>query len=356
MKKTMNAAICCGVLAFASPVWSQPALPGDQPAHPLALGALPATFQGDLPCASCEAIQYTVTFNPDHTYVLTYRYRGVQGPDTRSDLGRWSQAAFGPVIALRGQGENPVFFALQADGNLRLQDIEGRNILSQQNYTLTRLPQPESVSVRLHPLQGEFTATADAAQFTECATGKTFPVTPAGESDKLAAAWANARAQGAQTVVATVYGELTQTATLQGKSDPAGLTVLRLDDVKAGSKCAMPKTPAQLQNQVWNLVKLGDQDIDAGQLPRAPQLLLQADSKRLSGSGGCNAILGSYQLDGQRLSLSTVASTRMACTSPNDVEGPFVQSLSEVRSWNILGNWLELYDEKGQMLARFEAA
>ncbi|MCQ8896141.1 META domain-containing protein [Limnobacter humi] len=351
MKKTMNAAVACTVIALANTAFAQPAVSVEQTARPWALGALPATFQGDLPCASCQAIQYLVTFNPDHTYVLTYRYKGVEGPDTRSDLGRWSQAAFGPVIALRGQEERPLFFAVQTDGNLRLQDTEGRNILSPLNYSLKRLPQPESVRVRLHPLHGEFTVADDGAQFTECATGKTFRVASAGESDKLSAAWSNARAQGASTLVATVYGEL-----VQGKGDVSALTVLRLDHVKAGSKCAMPKTPSQLQNQVWNLVKLGDQDIDAGKLPRAPQLLLQADGKRLSGSGGCNAILGSYQLDGQRLGLSTVASTRMACTSPNDVEGPFVQSLSEVRSWNILGNWLELYDEKGQMLARFESA
>ena len=75
---------------------------------------------------------------------------------------------------------------------------------------------------------------------------------------------------------------------------------------------------------------------------------------RLSGSGGCNRITGSYQLDGDRLTFGPIASTRMACPEAMDQEQAFLKALAAVRSYRIPGGTLELLDGSN-VVARLRA-
>jgi len=106
----------------------------------------------------------------------------------------------------------------------------------------------------------------------------------------------------------------------------------------------------------WTLTQLNDQPV-APQSGRAEIYLeLASDSKRISGSGGCNRLMGSYELDGASLRFTQVASTMMAC--PGDVmprEQAFVKALSDTTSFSIHGSALLLRGEGETVLARFEA-
>ena len=44
----------------------------------------------------------------------------------------------------------------------------------------------------------------------------------------------------------------------------------------------------------------------------------------------------------------------MACLSKGNVDSELIDTLTQVRSWNILGQRMELYDRLGRLLARFE--
>jgi heat shock protein HslJ len=64
----------------------------------------------------------------------------------------------------------------------------------------------------------------------------------------------------------------------------------------------------------WRLVNLTESSAPTPMVP--PQTTaLTADfaDDRISGSGGCNRFMGSYQTEGEQLSISPLASTRMAC-------------------------------------------
>jgi putative lipoprotein len=54
------------------------------------------------------------------------------------------------------------------------------------------------------------------------------------------------------------------------------------------------------------------------------------------------------------LEFGPLAGTRMACPGPN-LETPFLNALENVRSYRITGAHLELKDEAGATVARFEA-
>lgn len=84
-----------------------------------------------------------------------------------------------------------------------------------------------------------------------------------------------------------------------------------------------------------------------------PSLQLGAN-QRLSGSDGCNRLLGKYALDGERLSFSNVAGTRMACPAMQGREAAFGAALMRVNGWRMQGGVLELMAD-GAPVLRFQA-
>ena len=64
---------------------------------------------------------------------------------------------------------------------------------------------------------------------------------------------------------------------------------------------------------------------------------------------------GGFELDGDKLRLTRMAGTRMACPSGMDIEQGFLQSLEKVERWRIKGSHLEMLDGAGAVVARFEA-
>ncbi len=102
----------------------------------------------------------------------------------------------------------------------------------------------------------------------------------------------------------------------------------------------------------WKLILL--QDTEVADAAHAPYLMLGADA-RLSGSDGCNKMMGSYTLTADTLSFSELASTRMACPDEINLAGAFNQALQNTRKYSVHADQLVLQDESGLQLARFQA-
>ena len=109
----------------------------------------------------------------------------------------------------------------------------------------------------------------------------------------------------------------------------------------------------ELRGTYWKLVALGATPITAADTAREPHIILQADTTRVSGSGGCNRMFGGYQLNGDSLTFSAIASTKMACPSGMETETAFLPALQRVARWRITGQQLELSDSAGAVVARF---
>ena len=123
----------------------------------------------------------------------------------------------------------------------------------------------------------------------------------------------------------------------------------------------MPPRPAStastatLENTYWKLTRLGGEAVTVADNQREPHLILQAEQKRVVGSGGCNRMMGSYTLDGSRLTFSQMAGTMMACPQGMDVERAYYAALPGVATWRIDGETLELFDAAGASVAEFES-
>lgn len=112
---------------------------------------------------------------------------------------------------------------------------------------------------------------------------------------------------------------------------------------------------ATLENTYWKLVQLGSTRVGVTDNHVEPHFILHPDENRVSGSGGCNRLLGSYQVDGNRLSFSRMAGTMMACTAGMELERAFHEALGHVTTWRISGEELELLDATGGVVAKFES-
>jgi heat shock protein HslJ len=110
-----------------------------------------------------------------------------------------------------------------------------------------------------------------------------------------------------------------------------------------------------LTNTYWKMTELNGAAVPAAAKRREPHLVLQPHGNRLTGSGGCNRLMGSYRLTGPSISFGAIASTKMACPEGTAQEAAFVRTLEQVQGWKIDGEKLELNDGTGVVTARFVA-
>jgi heat shock protein HslJ len=77
---------------------------------------------------------------------------------------------------------------------------------------------------------------------------------------------------------------------------------------------------------------------------------------QLAGSAGCNRYTGTYQVNGDALTLSQPASTRMFCADPPgvmDQEAAYLASFGRVARYALAANQLILFDASGAVVLSF---
>ena len=118
---------------------------------------------------------------------------------------------------------------------------------------------------------------------------------------------------------------------------------------------AQAKPDEPLENTYWRLDWLADAAIGAAPGAREQHFILHPDSRRITGSGGCNRFSGSYELVGEQLAFDRMAGTMMACHESMDSERAFLAALGRAQRARVSEQRLELFDAAGKLLARFQA-
>jgi heat shock protein HslJ len=109
--------------------------------------------------------------------------------------------------------------------------------------------------------------------------------------------------------------------------------------------------PARLENNDWKLTDLGGAAVASG--VHQPHFILTSKTHHVTGSGGCNRVMGSYEVKDDRLTFSQMVSTMMACPQGMDTEKAYLDALRKVQKYTIEGQDLTLMDGDGQVVARF---
>ncbi|MFM7360373.1 MAG: META domain-containing protein [Cyanobium sp.] len=335
---------------------------------PAPLGALPASWQGDIPAAG-GATRWHIDLAADGSYQLRQTFLGRPAPNTFDDIGRWQLESPEGRLVLRGGREAPIFLQpVEQGAALRKLDLEGRPIASAHNDRLRRLERPAPIEPRLF-LVGLFSYLADAPNIRLCVTPQRLPVAMEGDYRALERAYLKARPAGRPCLPLRVglQGLIASRPSPEpGQPPRRTLIVEKFVSIDAASTCPEPSgaqaTPsrlrvAPLRGTRWRLLALGGQTVATPALPgRAAMLQFATDSDLLSGSGGCNRLMGGFRLAGETLGFSPLASTKMACGPETmALERRFSEALGQVRRWSIDRRSLLLQDAVGRTLLLFQA-
>ncbi len=314
----------------------------------------PSSYSGILPCASCAGIRYNLNLWPDKAFFLrmTYLGEGHGEGDSFYDIGSWG--IDDEILTLMGGKESSQMFAIRDADTLRKLDVEGKEIQSKLNYDLVRSRHFEPLQPKL-PMRGMYSYMADAGLFQECLTGWRLPVAQTGDNAALEAAYIKARREPGEALLVNLDGTIAIRPKIEGEGTQPTLIVDHFKQIWPGETCGPGYSIAMLENTYWKLVRLGNEPVTLSASDKEPYMALMPQESRVQGFAGCNRLMGSYELNGEKLKFGRVASTRMACQNGMELEASFMQALESAAKWKIEGEHLELSDLKGALVARFES-
>lgn len=137
----------------------------EEPLKPMA-----QSYRGVLPCADCEGIDTSLFLEKDGTFVLREQYQTTrEGNNTFASYGQWRRTA-DKLVLKDSSGEKRYFRPV--DQGLEMLDQQGVPINSSLPRQLTATEQALPDTPML--MKGMYRYMADAATFSDCATGKTF--------------------------------------------------------------------------------------------------------------------------------------------------------------------------------------
>lgn len=113
----------------------------------------------------------------------------------------------------------------------------------------------------------------------------------------------------------------------------------------------LAEQPLPFEGTVWRVdgIAIGDDAVSSTIAGADAELVFE--NGRVSGTGGCNRITGGYTADGDALSFSAIASTKMLCEAAvMDQEAAIVAALEATASFSIEGTTLSLSDADGAFL------
>lgn len=114
--------------------------------------------------------------------------------------------------------------------------------------------------------------------------------------------------------------------------------------------CGAGNSEDPLAGTKWRLVLLAGQDPIPGST-----ITLEFKDGMLSGSAGCNSYAGGYKVEGDQLTTDAIAMTEMACVQDGVMqqEAKFAEAFTNVKTYKLGGEVLELIDSSGGILLRF---
>ena len=124
---------------------------------------------------------------------------------------------------------------------------------------------------------------------------------------------------------------------------------------QGGKQSAQGVDTMELTQARWALVSLNQQPAQVyDNQPEVHLVFTQDDAGvRISGSDGCNRLIGIAQIQGATVNFGQMGTTMMACPQGQEQGQAFLQALAQAQSLQVQGNTLRLM-RQGKELAVFE--
>jgi len=319
------------------------------------LGALPATFVGSVPGADRPGIRYQLELFPHQAFFLRTTYLTGGNNLSFDNLGSWAVESDRRLLLLWSGREAPLEFAIKDGNTLEKLDGKGREVASSVDYDLRRTRGLQPLEARV-AMRGMYRYFADSGRFTECLTGQSWPVSLESDNAALLFAYFKARRHPGDEVLASLFGRVAAAGpTMEDGGQQRTVVVERFMGVWPDETCGAQLSTQSLGNTYWSVTRLGAIQLSEGLQQGEPHLILHSESRRVSGSLGCNRLMGRYELKGDALAFDQIVATKMNCAPGMGLEKAFVEALGQVKTWKITGQRLDLFDAAGKPVARLEA-
>lgn len=308
----------------------------------------PASYAGELPCNDCDRIDARLNLFGDGVYYLEETHRGGASDGSVSDdIGRWSRTGENTLRLDGGRG-SPLLFEEEASGALLFSEGGGARRF-ERDATL-RVLEP-----RIH-MRGMFTQLNGVARFHDCLTARDIEVSSEGDFAALDSAYAaQGSAASGQSVFATLDGRIAQRPKTDSPQLQSALVVERFRKLWPGESCSARYTDAELFGTTWKLAQIDGRLAIAAPDGNPATLTLDEGGQRAAGSTGCNRYTSAFVLEEGQVRFSPAAMTRMACAAPAMLqETAFAAMLGKATRLKVSGQQLEVLDEAGAVLARFD--
>lgn len=204
---------------------------------------------------------------------------------------------------------------------------------------------------------GMYVYLADAASFTDCATGQRYPVLIEGDHLAVERAYLAHRLGPGVPGQLTVRGRVVERPVEPGMAPRPQLLIEHFDTFRPAATCAAFATStASFTATFWRLVEVEEHAV-VPQPAEEDAPHVQFTAGEVSGYSGCNRFFGRATRHRDELHFGVIASTRRACPSraAADFERRLLGALSRVASFSVRGEALELIDDNGAVLVRAEA-
>lgn len=219
------------------------------------------------------------------------------------------------------------------------------------------MPTPMADTGTTQSWRGAFRHVADAATFTECSSGRQWPVAMTADYPAMERHYVEVRSAPAAPLVVTFDGRPELLPAMEG--EPREQMVIEQfigSEPAVACDSGQHLSVANLKDTYWKLIEIdGEKVVMVEGQRREVRITLASKDPRVIGFSGCNQLMGSYRQEGAVLRFSQMAGTMMACMPPlMDLERKVLKAIGATTGYRIDGEQLTLMADD-QVLARFES-
>jgi len=117
-----------------------------------------------------------------------------------------------------------------------------------------------------------------------------------------------------------------------------------------------PSAKVGITDNTWMLIELNGNPIkNDSSSQRIPQIVFRSAENKFNGNTGCNSMAGTYELkENNRILLTGIFSTKMACMNNMELESQFLNALEQADNYTLTADTLILNKARMSPLARFK--
>lgn len=311
----------------------------------------PLHFLASLPGANCSN-QYQLDLFENKTFFeRSSCFKNGVASKNSDDIGRWFIDKENRIV-LNGTKRRVKYFRIIDTKTIELLDLEGNKIDSKLNYKLQDSRTAKTLEPQLF-MMGMYSYMADSALFYECSSGLKFPIAFEADNIALEKAYLKVGAAPGQALKIHLNAKITQRKLVDRSTKGTTLVVEKFIDLIPKEVCQNPYSKAKLQNTYWKLTRLYSKAVALSKNSRREAHILLS-GETIKGNSSCNNFSGRFESEGKKLSLrGGVMMSRMFCK--DSLESDFMKVLHSMQSYKLDGEYLEIFDKKGESLARFES-